>query len=66
MRRDVGVSDLRGGGVGGVSGRCSRVGEGVTLWGDTPLRVDSIVIKDGEGGRILTEGEGARRSLDLH
>ena len=66
LRRDVGVSHLRGGGVGGVGGLWSRVGDGVTLCGESVLRVDSMVIKVGEGERILSDGEGARKSIDLN
>ena len=66
VRRDVGVSHLRGGGVGGVAGLFSRVGDGVTRCGELVLRVDSMVINVGEGERILSSGEGARRSTDLH
>ena len=58
MIREVGVSDLRGGGVGGVAGLCSRVGDGVTLCGESVLRVDSMVMNVGEGGRVLSEGDG--------
>lgn len=65
VRRDVGVSHLRGGGVGGVGGLCSRVGDGVTHWGESVLLVDSMVMNVGDGERILRDGEGARRSTDL-
>lgn len=63
--RDVGVSHLRSGGVGGVGGLYRRVGDGVTLWGESVLRLDSMVMNVGEGERVLSEGEGARRSTDL-
>jgi len=63
---DVGVSDLRGGGVGGVAGLCSGVGDAVTLRGEAVLRVDSMVIKVGEGERILNDGDGGLGSVGFN
>lgn len=40
LKRDVGVSDLRGGGVGGVAALNRGGGEGATLWGESVLFVD--------------------------
>lgn len=65
VMREVGVSHLRGGGVGGVSGLCGGVGDGVTLWGESVRRMDSMVMNVGEGERVLSNGEGARTSADL-
>lgn len=54
LKRELGVSDLRGGGVGGV-----REGEGAALRGESVLFVDSMVMNVGEGERSRNNGEGA-------